>query len=71
MALPKIDTNSDPVTLASALRPLLLRNTIEAERNRRLPDENVAALEAANRFKVMVPRRWGAMESSSRPYSRH
>jgi len=47
------------VALAAELRPLLERNAERTERDRRLPDVNIAALEAANLFKVMVPRRWG------------
>jgi 3-hydroxy-9,10-secoandrosta-1,3,5(10)-triene-9,17-dione monooxygenase len=51
--------NGNPVQLAAELRPLLARNAVRAERERRLPAENVDALQAANLFKVMVPRRWG------------
>ena len=49
----------DPVARAAELRPLLARNVDRAEQDRRLPDESVQALESANLFKVMVPRRWG------------
>ncbi len=49
----------DPVRVASELRPLLARNAAQADRDRRLPEENVEAIEAANLFKVMTPRRWG------------
>jgi 3-hydroxy-9,10-secoandrosta-1,3,5(10)-triene-9,17-dione monooxygenase len=52
-------SSRDPVQLAAALRPLLARNAVQAERDRRLPAENVEALQAANLFKVMTPRRWG------------
>jgi alkylation response protein AidB-like acyl-CoA dehydrogenase len=59
MAQTRTDTNADPAALAAELRPLLARNAARAERDRRLPTENVDALQAANLFKVMVPRRWG------------
>jgi len=51
--------NADPVALATELRPLLARNAAQTERDRRLPEENIQALEAANLFNVMTPRRWG------------
>jgi alkylation response protein AidB-like acyl-CoA dehydrogenase len=53
------DVSPDPVALAAELRPLLARNAAQAERDRRLPQENVESLEAANLFKLMTPRRWG------------
>src|SRR5260370_31488216 len=59
MAQTRIETKADPLALAATLRPLLARNATQVERDRRLCDENVEALEAANLFKVMVPRRWG------------
>ena len=45
---------ADLVALAGELRPLLAKNAEQAERDRRLPDENVRALEARNLFKVRV-----------------
>src|SRR6266849_9348152 len=59
MAQTRIETKADPVALAATLRPLLARNATQVERDRRLCDENVEALEAANLFKVIAPRRWG------------
>jgi 3-hydroxy-9,10-secoandrosta-1,3,5(10)-triene-9,17-dione monooxygenase len=59
MAQTQTSNRSDPVVLAAELRPLLARNAARVECDRRLCDENVDALEAANLFKVMVPRRWG------------
>lgn len=50
--------SGSPVALAEELRALLVRNAAQAEHNRRLPEENVQALEAANLFNVMTPRRW-------------
>ena len=55
---------ADLVALAGELRPLFAGNAEQAERDRRLPDENVRAPAARNLFKVMVPRR---MERVRRP----
>jgi 3-hydroxy-9,10-secoandrosta-1,3,5(10)-triene-9,17-dione monooxygenase len=59
MAQAQTDRNPDPVVQAGELRPLLARNAARAERERRLPAENIEALQAANLFNVMLPRRWG------------
>src|SRR5262249_7875987 len=59
MARAQVLDNADPVALAAELRPLLARNAAQAERDRRLPLENIDALEAGNLFKLMTPRRRG------------
>jgi alkylation response protein AidB-like acyl-CoA dehydrogenase len=59
MAQTVIDDSASPIAMAAALRPLLTRNAAQAERDRRLPEESIQALEAANLFNVMTPRRWG------------
>lgn len=59
MARAQVLDNADPVALAAELRPLLARNAAQAERDRRLPQENIDALEAANLFKLMTARRRG------------
>jgi 3-hydroxy-9,10-secoandrosta-1,3,5(10)-triene-9,17-dione monooxygenase len=53
-----INRNADPVARAAKLRSLLTRNAEQAERDRRLPAENVEAIASANLFKVMTPKRW-------------
>ena len=58
MARAQVHDNADPVALAAELRPLLGRNAGQAEGDRRLPQENIEALEAANLFRLMTPRRW-------------
>ena len=50
---------ADPAALAAELLPLLERNAAQTERDRRLPEENIEALEAANLFGIMTPKRWG------------
>jgi 3-hydroxy-9,10-secoandrosta-1,3,5(10)-triene-9,17-dione monooxygenase len=54
----------DPVQNAAALRPLLTRNAARAEQARRLPTENVEALQSFNLFRVMMPRRWNGYGAS-------
>jgi 3-hydroxy-9,10-secoandrosta-1,3,5(10)-triene-9,17-dione monooxygenase len=45
------------------LRPLLRANAAKAETDRRVPDENIDALRAADIFRIMQPRRWGGLET--------
>jgi alkylation response protein AidB-like acyl-CoA dehydrogenase len=55
---------ADPVAVAAELCSLLTHNAAQAESDRRLPAENVQALEDANLFKLMVQRRWGGYAAS-------
>lgn len=72
MALEKPDSpdraglEAELIERARTLRPILLKNAAEAERRRRLPDENVRALEESGLFKLMTPRRWGGHCASFR-----
>ena len=43
MGRARVHSNADPVALAAELRPLLARNAGQAERDRRLPQENIDA----------------------------
>ena len=56
--------NTELVERAASLRPILRRNAAACERDRRLPDENVAALEEARLLDVIVPRRVGGQGES-------
>jgi 3-hydroxy-9,10-secoandrosta-1,3,5(10)-triene-9,17-dione monooxygenase len=58
MSQGQAEQHRDPVEAATALRPLLARNAVQTEHDRRLPIENVEALQSANLFRVMMPRRW-------------
>jgi alkylation response protein AidB-like acyl-CoA dehydrogenase len=49
------------VDVARALRPYLLEKAALHEQNRRLDDEVIGKLVAADLFKVAVPRRWGGL----------
>jgi alkylation response protein AidB-like acyl-CoA dehydrogenase len=64
-------TSADRATLlerAAAIRPILERNAAETDAQRRLPDENVAALRDAGLCRLMVPRRFGGHQTSIRTY---
>lgn len=50
----------------AAIRPILEKNAGETERNRRVVDENIAALKDAGAFKIMVPKRYGGWEADIR-----
>jgi 3-hydroxy-9,10-secoandrosta-1,3,5(10)-triene-9,17-dione monooxygenase len=53
---------------ASALVPLLRANAAEAERERRIPDQVLAALDAAQLFRLRTPKRFGGFEGDLRTY---
>lgn len=52
------------------LRPLLRANAARAESDRRVPDENIEALRAADIFRIMQPRRWGGLETDFSTFMR-
>jgi alkylation response protein AidB-like acyl-CoA dehydrogenase len=54
------------VQRAQELVPLLRKNALWGEENRRLPDETVAALTDAGLLKMRVPARYGGYESDMR-----
>ncbi len=54
------------VERASALRPLLEANAAETEKNRRVVEENISAIREAGLFKIMVPRRFGGLQTDMR-----
>jgi alkylation response protein AidB-like acyl-CoA dehydrogenase len=57
-----VPTRHELVDRAAALRPLLERNAADAEAMRRIPQENIDALQDAGLLKVTVPRRFGGYE---------
>src|SRR5580658_7181317 len=57
-----VPTREQLIERATALRPILERNADEAERTRRIPQENIDALREAGLLKVTVPRRFGGYE---------
>lgn len=52
----------------SALVPLLRAKAAEAERMRRIPDEVLAAIDAAGLFRLRAPKRFGGHEADLRTY---
>ena len=64
--LPPVALRKTLVARARALLPLLERNAAATEANRRVADENIAAIRAAGLFKIMVPRRFGGLETDIR-----
>ena len=54
------------VERASALRPLLEANASQTEKDRRVVEENINAIREAGLFKIMVPRRFGGLETDIR-----
>lgn len=59
---------SELVERARALQPLLRKNTVENEKNRRTCDENIQAIQDAGLFRLMVPKRFGGHEGSLRAH---
>jgi alkylation response protein AidB-like acyl-CoA dehydrogenase len=53
---------------AAALVPLLRAKAAEAERTRRIPDEVLAAMDAAGLFRLRAPKRFGGHEADLRTY---
>lgn len=52
------------VRRAAELRPLLRGNAERGEADRRVPDENIQAIQDAGIYRLPVPRRWGGHEAS-------
>ncbi|MEN0107839.1 MAG: acyl-CoA dehydrogenase family protein [Pseudomonas sp.] len=58
----------DLLKRAEALQPLLLKNAVESEKNRRAVEENIQAIREAGLFRLMVPKRYGGYEGSLRAH---
>ena len=55
-------TQAEIVARARALIPTLVERAPQGERERRLPRETIADMQAAGLFKVLQPKRWGGYE---------
>lgn len=49
-----------------AIHPILQRNAVATDANRRVAEENIEALRATGVFRIMVPRRFGGLETDIR-----
>ncbi len=52
------------VKRAEALRPMLLKNAAESEKQRRAAEENIEAIATAGLFRLMIPKRYGGFEGT-------
>ncbi len=59
---------ADLLGRARDLGPLLKKNAVQTEADRRVAEENIRALEDAGLFKVAVPRRYGGHEAPFRTF---
>ena len=59
-------TRDEIVARVTDLAPLLRKNGVRAEQERRLPDETIEALADAGVFKLRVPKRFGGYEADTR-----
>ena len=57
------------VARAAELVPLLRASAVRAEQDRRLPEENLAALDKAELLRLRTPKRFGGIEADMRTYT--
>lgn len=62
------ETRAVLVGRAAALRPLLGRNAVQTEKDRRVAQENIDAMAGAGLFRTMVPKRYGGHQGSVRTH---
>ena len=58
----KAPTAEEMIARARAMIPVLRERAPQGERERRLPKQTIADMQAAGLFKVLQPRRWGGYE---------
>lgn len=63
-----IPTTAEVIVRARALIPVLAERAGQGERDRRLPKETIADLQAAGLFRVLQPKRWGGYEMDIHTY---
>ncbi|MFD6224395.1 acyl-CoA dehydrogenase family protein [Nocardia asteroides] len=62
----RIETIEDVLARIKELTPLIRKNAAEGESARRVSEETIDALKEAGAFRILVPRRVGGLETSSR-----
>ena len=67
-AAANIPTPDEIIARARTMIPTLLKRAPDGERERRLPKETIAEMQAAGLFKVLQPRRWGGYEMDMGTY---
>jgi len=58
----RIPTSEEIIARAQALIPVLRERAPQGDRERRLPKQTIADMQAAGLFKVLQPKRWGGYE---------
>ncbi len=64
----KIPSAEEIIARARAMIPALRQRAPQGERERRLPKETIADMQAAGLFKVLQPKRWGGYELDIHTY---
>jgi 3-hydroxy-9,10-secoandrosta-1,3,5(10)-triene-9,17-dione monooxygenase len=67
-AAEKIPTTDEIIARARAMISTLMKRAPDGERERRLPKETIAEMQAAGLFKVLQPKRWGGYEMDMGTY---
>ena len=60
------DLRSELVARARDLVPLLAKNATQTENDRRVVEENIQAIKKAGLYKIMLPKRYGGLETDIR-----
>src|SRR5689334_19786934 len=63
-----IPTQAEIIARARALIPTLAARAAQGERERRIPKETIADMQAAGLFRVLQPKRWGGYEMDIHTY---
>ncbi|WP_433623580.1 acyl-CoA dehydrogenase family protein [Nocardia sp. CA-120079] len=62
----RTETIEDVLARIDELAPLIRRNAAASDSDRRVPEETIDALKEAGAFRIVVPRRFGGLETSLR-----
>lgn len=62
------DLRAELVRRARELQPLLRKNAVQTEKDRRAVEENIQAMTDAGLFRIMLPKRYGGYQASVRTH---